>query len=626
MCGIAGIVNKKKCADVAQLIYQMSHSIKHRGPDGEGFVFFNNTLATPIFTDDTPKVNIKNLQLKFNPHIYYKDYLANIDVAFAHRRLSITDTSQTGHQPSCNHPEKYWITFNGEIYNYLNLKSELEQLGHQFVTHTESEVLLNAYKNWGKSFVKKLNGMFAFAIYDTNNNQLFMARDVAGVKPFYFVNNTNWFAFASEYKALIKPKIIPFEINYQQQMEFIINASFETSNESLFKHIQELKPGHYAYYNLNTDEYQTESYFNLNQITPTNFSTQQNIEFVEQTLIESIKQRLNVQQKLNVCLSGGLDSAIIACIIKYLNPSYHLTAFTSSFPGETIDEYDNAKQTALHCGATLQRVQPNAKGFFEEVETLNYQQDLPIWGTSTYAQYLVNKEAASMGTKILMNGQGADELFAGYHHHFYSYWNESFKIKNFLDAQKTLSNPLLHYTKQKIKQFVYIKNNHQKLFNTNVSNLSFEANKLQASLNNQLQLDFNGKLKQYLKCEDRCSMAFGIESRVPFSDDIPLINLLFSISGDQKIQQGTLKYLLREATKRYIPTTIYNNTKKIGFEAPMYQWLQPNQFEMLDTIITHLDFVNSNYMKNHFNNLLKSQTNLIFRLYSLAVWKNVFSK
>ena len=280
MCGIAGIVSKNKSVSLKDSVYAMSQSIKHRGPDGEGFVFISNERSLPVFSNDTPLVNTQSNQHSYNPKSSINAIGEDYYIAFAHRRLSIIDLSEAGHQPMCDSSGNYWLTFNGEIYNYIEIREELKLKGHQFNTQTDTEVVLEAYKEWGFSCLQRFNGMFAFSLYDKKNNHLFCARDRVGVKPFYYINTNQVFAFASEYKAFIKSNLIPFEINEAAQLDYLISANLEMSEQSLFKGITELKPSHYLVYDLASHQVDVKRYYSLPNVTSTQKSDSEIIELM----------------------------------------------------------------------------------------------------------------------------------------------------------------------------------------------------------------------------------------------------------------------------------------------------------------------------------------------------------
>lgn len=629
MCGIAGIISKTNNVSIKDTVFAMSKTIKHRGPDGEGFVFFNSNHCSAAFSNETPLVNIQNNQLPFNPNISINEIGNDFNIAFAHRRLSIIDLSASGHQPMCDNDKQYWITFNGEIFNYLELREELKLKGHIFITQTDTEVVLAAYKEWSFNCLQRFNGMFAFTIFDKKNNQLFCARDRVGVKPFYYSNQNNIFAFSSEYKAFIKSNLVQFEINEPQQFDFLVNGNLENTEQSLFKGINELKPSHYLVYNLALHTFSINQYYTLPKVT-TNNSEKEIIQVVEEKLINAIALRLRSDVEIGSCLSGGLDSSIIAGIVNHLQPNKPMKLFTAVFPNETFDETNYAKLVANHVNGNWQTVSPTADDFFKDIESLNYFQDLPIWSTSTYSQHRVMNLAAENHIKVVLDGQGADEIFAGYSHHYMALWKENFGINTFQlmkEAKVSIANPYLLFGKQLIKDCLGLSIDYNNYFNIDKKQFTKSQNQqLSNTLNQELARDYFGKLKSFLKCEDRCSMAFGIESRVPYADDIELVNYVFSIEGNKKIKQGVSKYLLREASKNYIPTQIYNRKDKIGFDTPIEKWFLPYKKQVIDSIQHSLDFVNIDYLNTNYELVLKQKPNFLVRLYSLSIWKKVYSE
>lgn len=629
MCGIAGIISKNNSVSLKETVCAMSQAIKHRGPDGEGFAFFSQTKSTPVYSNETPQINKESKSFLFNPKISLQDVDLNDSVAFAHRRLSIIDLSESGHQPMCDTQGDYWITFNGEVYNYIELREELKNKGHIFVTQTDTEVVLEAYKEWGFECLQKFNGMFAFALLDKKNNQVFCARDRVGVKPFYYSNTNSAFAFASEYKAFIKSKLIPFEINEIQQFDFIVNGNLENTEQSLFKGINELKPSHYIVYNLNTHTFIISKYFNLPEKISNTKNESEIIQSIEEKLVNAINLRLRSDVEVGSCLSGGLDSSIIAGVVKHLQPNKQMKLFTAVFPNESFDETNYAKQVSDFVGGNWKTVSPTADEFYRDIEELNYYQDLPVWSTSTYSQHRVMKLASENDIKVVLDGQGADELFGGYAHHYMALWKENLgigTIKQMHEAKQTIPNAPKLFGKALLKDALGLSVNYSEYFNSDKKQYGKSKNEKWAnSLNQQLQNDYHGRLKSYLKCEDRCSMAFGIESRVPFADDVELVNYIFSIQGSLKIKHGVSKYLLREASKNYIPNQIYARRDKIGFDTPVLKWFLPNKNHVINSIQSELDFININVLNTDFKYLLKTKPNFILKLYSFAVWKKVYS-
>ncbi len=629
MCGIAGIISKTNTVSLKDAVFAMNQAIKHRGPDGEGFAFFSKTNSVPVYSNETPSVNKERDTFLFNPKSSFQNIDTNYDFVLAHRRLSIIDLSESGHQPMCDAQGDYWITFNGEVFNYIELREELKQKGHVFVTQTDTEVVIEAYKEWGFKCLQKFNGMFAFALFDKKNNQVFCARDRVGVKPFYYSNTTDAFAFASEYKAFIKSKLVEFEINEISQFDFIVNGNLETTDQSLFKGIYELKPSHYLVYQLDNHSIKITNYYSLPHKTLSSKSDSEIIQAIEKKLLHAIDLRLRSDVEVGSCLSGGLDSSIIAGMVKHLQPDKSLKLFTAVFPNESFDETQYAKQVSDFVGGNWKTVSPTADEFFRDIESLNYYQDLPVWSTSTYTQHRVMKLAAEHGVKVLLDGQGADELFGGYSHHFMAQWKENLglaSLKQIAESKQSVLNGYALLGKTLLKDTFGLSLTYAQYFTSDKKQFGkSQSEKIAKSLNQQLRIDYHGRLKSYLKCEDRCSMAFGIESRVPFADDVELVNYVFSIEGNKKIRNGISKYLLREASKAYLPIEIYQRRDKIGFEAPVQKWLLSHQTEILDTIHQQLNFVDLNHLSKNFNQLLAQKPNFILRLYSFAVWKKVYS-
>lgn len=629
MCGIAGIISKTNTVSLKDTVFAMSQAIKHRGPDGEGFAFFSETKSMPVYSNETPQINKGNSSFLFNPFNSIHNIDDNFNLALAHRRLSIIDLSEAGHQPMCDTSGDFWIVFNGEIFNYLELKEDLKNKGHIFVTNTDTEVVLASYKEWGFECLQKFNGMFAFALYDKKNNQMFCARDRVGVKPFYYSNTNDSFSFASEYKAFIKSKLVKFEINETQQFDFIVNANLENTEQSLFNGISELKPSHYLVYNLRSHSFKLTNYYSLSKQLLNSKGEAEIIQEVEAKLVRAIQLRLRSDVEVGSCLSGGLDSSIIAGVVKHLLPNKQMKLFTAVFPNETFDETNYAKLVANHVNGNWQTVSPTGDEFFRDIETLNYFQDLPVWSTSTYAQHRVMQLAFENNVKVVLDGQGADELFAGYSHHYMALWKENLGFKTLSqikEAQQTIPNAYQLFGKQLIKDAFGLSIDYSNYFVPGKKTFGKSKNeKLASTLNEQLSIDYNGKLKSFLKCEDRCSMAFGIESRVPFADDVELVNYIFSVEGNRKIKNGISKHLLREATKQYIPQQIYNRKDKIGFESPIQKWLLPNKKQIIDTINHQLNFVNVDFLSSNFETLLKQKPDFLLRLYSFSVWKKVYS-
>jgi asparagine synthase (glutamine-hydrolysing) len=636
MCGIAGIILKQKVNfNLNQKIVAMTDALSHRGPDGEGFILAGDQTITPHF--NTLKQNYNRADINYIPKTSVQHSDLNSFLAFGHRRLSIIDLSETGHQPMCNANGKTWITFNGEIYNYLEIKADLKKNGHSFISESDTEVVLAAYKEWGFNCVEKFNGMWSFCIYDSEKQLCFASRDRLGVKPFYYINNNNLLAFSSEQKAFIKAELIAAKINNNALHNYLINGLLETNSTNFFEGINELMPGNNLVFNLKTQELKITTYYNLTEhITLTNdrLSEKELIDKIAYTFENSVKLRLRSDVEVGTCLSGGIDSSALAVTISEITKQ-PLYCFTSIFKNQSINEEHFADSVANKIKAKHFKVEPTLEGFLEEIDSLIYSQDVPIWDTSTYAQYKVMELAKKNNIKVVLDGQGADELFGGYHHHFLAKWNNLFSQGHFMSglneilaSKKTISNPLQFFIKEKIKQKKYFNKKHFEQFfkpeflkSSEIKNPSVYFN----SVNEQLVEDiYQTRLKSFLKCEDRCGMWHSVESRTPFADDIELINLLFSFNGNKKIKNGVSKYLLREVVKNKLPEEIYKRYDKKGFETPMQQWMQKLRPQLLSEIkAANFDFVNQNELEKT-DPTNSFQNKLLFKLFVLSRWQKLF--
>jgi len=636
MCGIAGIALKRENSlDISSTILSMSSAIVHRGPDGEGFMLANEAttepFASPAFNLPSKK-EIKYLpEKKINGNTFPRPR-----IGFAHRRLSIIDLSESGHQPMCSNDKKIWITYNGEIYNYLELKKELENLGCTFFSSSDTEVIIEAYKQWGQECVTHFNGMWAFCIYDVDKQIFFASRDRLGVKPFYFVDDPAYFAFASEQKAFVKSGLIKAYSNTESLYNYLINGLLETRYENFFENVEELFPGHNLVYKISSGESSIYKYYGI-QITDANEkrNDKELIEEIRNKVWNAVKIRLRSDVEVGACLSGGIDSSVI-CTVMARSITKPIHTFTSVFRNESFNEEYYADIVSKKIQSIHLKVQPTEEAFVREIDDLVYSQDVPIWDTSTYAQYKVMELAKLNGIKVVIDGQGADEMFAGYHHHFVAKWNNIRKnngvmkmIKEISSSGKTISLPFVFYAKELLKQNINLQASlHNRIFTKSfvMADIANASATYFNSVNEQLINDIEkARLKSFLKCEDRCGMWHSVESRTPFSDDVELINLMFSFNGNRKIQNGISKYLLREAAKDVLPAEIYSRYDKKGFETPMQKWVT-NLKPMMVSEINNASF--PFLKKGQVENLdmkKPAEVKLLFKLFILTRWQKVFA-
>jgi len=636
MCGIAGIVLKQKTpVDVAGKIAAMCRAIAHRGPDGEGFILANEKTVTPYF--NSVQTKFSSYDLKYIPRSPLTNSENNCSLAFGHRRLSIIDLSEAGHQPMCTPDAKSWIVFNGEIYNYIELKKELQYLGYSFLTESDTEVILMCYKHWGFECVKKFNGMWAFCIYDSEKQICFASRDRLGVKPFYYISDQQVFAFASEQKAFIKSGLIEAKMNAKALHAYLVNGTLESETNNFFDGVEELFPGNNLVYDIKNKEIKISKYYKIEiNNTNDNLSEEKLIKKIKDKLYHSVKLRLRSDVEVGTCLSGGIDSSVLSGLM-YEILGKEIFCFTSVFRDQPFNEEKFADLVAEKIKAKHKKVEPDGKGFLNDLDDLIYSQDVPIWDTSTYAQYKVMQLAAQNNIKVVLDGQGADELFAGYHHHFVAKWNNLFynrenmeAIKEMKASKKTIDSPFVFYAKEKIKQKTNLNLAACKQFYKSDFTNSFDIINPSVyfnSVNDQMLHDIEkARLKSFLKCEDRCGMWHGVESRTPFSDDVELIDLMFSFNGNKKIKNGVSKYLLREAAKNVLPQPVYERYDKKGFETPMKKWLTEFRPTMLEEVnALNADFINYNNL-NKINTMSFNELKMLFKLFILVRWKKVFAR
>jgi asparagine synthase (glutamine-hydrolysing) len=471
-------------------------------------------------------------------------------------------------------------------------------------------------------------------------NNFFLSRDRLGVKPLYYLHNSELFAFASEQKAFVKSGLIKAQMSKRALHAYLLSDELENCPDNFFEGISELWPGQNITFDPGTHTFSYNFYFERKKIESkvnNDRSDDELIALTKEQLTKTIKLRLRSDVEVGTCLSGGIDSSIIAGIMaKEAQKPVH--CFTSVFKNGATNEEKYADLLSNHIHAKHAKTEPNVQEFEKDIDDLVYALDAPIWDTSTYAQFRVMRLAKENGIKVVLDGQGADELFAGYHHHFISQWDQTLRengpvtwMKEISVSEESIPKPYAFLSKQKTKQyfpgttqtpFKLLKQEFVDLYPITNSN-AFAKN-----VNEQLIADLGYKrLKSFLRCEDRCGMWHSVESRTPFSDDPQLIHLMFSFNGKRKIHKGVSKYFLREATKDILPKEIYERKDKVGFETPMKSWvieLLPKMMQEIET--ANFDFVDITSLKQNFNRKKMAHIKMLFKLFVLARWKVVFAQ
>jgi len=508
------------------------------------------------------------------------------NIGFGFLRLSILDLSLLGHQPMFDESKKFMIIHNGEVYNYLELRNELEKKGYKFKSNTDTEVILYSFIEWGENCLNKFNGMWAFAIYNLENKNVFISRDRFGVKPLYYVHNDKFFAFSSEIKPLLsilenKPKP-----NEQLIFDFLVFNRSDYSEETFFEPIKKLQHGHCIV--INKNNYKIKKWYDLNESVLNTNGFQKPEEFRD-LLNNSILLRLRSDVPVGVNLSGGLDSSsIMSLLIK--NSNQDIKSFSAIY-GKNVfgdeSKYIYEFKDTVH---NMFFIKPNAETLANDYETFIYANEEPIPDTSPYAQFKV-MELAKENVVVLLNGQGADEQLGGYKYFFGSYFKELLYRFELINLFKEIKNYIIiHKDKIGIESFVFsfvddyvkykiaILRNRTPLngyFKKRFIKNSYIADKIfnVKSLNEALLNHFEYKLEHLLKWEDRNSMWFSLETRLPFLD-YRLVEKTLASKAELKIKNGMTKVILRDAMKDIMPENIRNRVDKVGFATPLNDWLR----------------------------------------------------
>ncbi len=545
----------------------MSDTLAHRGPDGEGLW-----------------INERNT------------------VGFSHRRLAIIDLSDAGAQPM-HYLNRYSIVYNGEIYNYKEIRSDLQKAGYHFTTESDTEVILAAYNFYKEDCVKYFDGMFSFAIWDDVTQTLFCARDIFGEKPFYYFIDKDVFVFASEMKALWA---IGINKNIDEKMMVNYLAIGQVQNASnkshtFYKNIYALSSAHIGLLSINDMHFTLTKYRDINKEHTIKISEADAIEKVQILLTKSVNHRLRSDVAVGSSLSGGIDSSTIAYLIQQQNlknQQGNFKTFSAVFPGFENDESVFIDQLCESFQLQNYTVTPSAEGLIKDFDKLCYHQEEPFTSSSIYAQYKVYELAAANNIKVLLDGQGADETFAGYtkYLHWYlqeltghSKFNEAKKErlnfkKNNINIKWDIKNKIAAYlpshTSMALEKREYNKIIDNEVINTELLN-AIKGNEwagiskpVVTKLNDILYHNtMQHGLEELLRYADRNSMAHGTEVRLPFLN-FEMVKFIFSLPSSFKIKEGFTKSILRKTMQDKLPDNILWNTKKIGFETPQKSWME----------------------------------------------------
>jgi asparagine synthase (glutamine-hydrolysing) len=645
MCGITGICNFDGAfkPEYPEYIRKMTDSIQHRGPDDEGFLAVNSVEQKAyLLAGKGSHVERQRIE-NFNKPA---------DLFLGQRRLSIIDLSASGHQPMPNEDGSIWVVHNGEVYNYLELRTELEGLGHRFESQTDTEVILHAYEEWGTKCLSRFNGMWAFGIIDLKAKRIFCSRDRVGVKPFYYTYNRKRFCFASEIKAILEVDGFLVEPNEQIIADYLFSGLLDHTEETFFNNIYQLKPGEYLL--IEEGRLTVRSYWD---IEPRELRLSRDDDYAErfyELLKDSVRLRLRSDVPIGTCLSGGLDSSAIVCLANQLmfegiliDPKVigeRQKTFSSCFEDPTYDERRFIEMVIRRTGAEKNYTFPCGEKLLEALPKLIWHQDEPFGSTGIYAQWEVMKLAKKRGVTVLLDGQGGDELLGGYLPSFYHLFNEEFKhrrwrrlwreMKGFRKYHATmLAGILSHGIFSRFWNAIgnkidWAQEAFQKKFLRNFSLPS----KFENELDNYLYRCFrSATLPRLLHYEDRNSMAFSMEARTPFLD-FRLVEYIFSLPPNQKIKEGVTKGILRNAMRGTLPEEIRNRMDKMGFVTPDDVWFRTVLKDKIRRILYSKSFADRGYfvvdkVKEVFEDCCRGKRNIgltLWRWVNLELWFRIF--
>ena len=600
MCGITGIIGlNTKHTDPAAMV-RMTDEIAHRGPDGEGFLITNAPEYCLHLQQQRPSALVVASQHKSQ-------------VVLGHRRLSIVDLSTSASQPMTEISERYWIVFNGEIYNHVALREELRQKGYGFKTdHSDTEVILQAYACWGIECLQKFNGMWAFCIWDTQENSFFLARDRAGKKPIYYTNHDHNFYFASELKALLVNPSIPRELDNKAVYDYLTYMMVPAPG-TVFKGINKLPAAHYIMFKPG-EEIQLKRYWSaFNDAPMLKLSENEIMEGIRERIYEAARLRMIADVEVGVLLSGGLDSSInLACLSKYANKP--IKAFSVGFANRKgyKNEFEYAAKVAKQFNAEYHELTLTENDFLDFFPEMVYYQDEPIADTANIPIYYIAKTARKNGVKVLLGGEGSDELFVGY-----ELWKLSRQFANAFEGKpnKAAFVSFLHRNSPASGKRLFYFNWYEKVRNKQPIFWSGTELRSEQQKKKMLSAEFLESLGDYNSFEpmrafyenyrltesrekydwmtavdlqyrlpdlllarlDRMLMAASVEGRNPFLD-VNLIEYAMKIPAEMKTNNGQEKSILKKAFEGILPQDIIYRSKD-SFTVPLDHLFNSKEFK-----------------------------------------------
>lgn len=560
-------------------------------------------------------------------------------VAMGHTRLSIIDLSSAGHQPMVSKDGKFSIVFNGEIYNYLELRSDLMAMGHEFVSNSDTEVLLTAWRQWGAECLPRLVGMFAFAVLDKISGTLTCVRDAFGIKPFFYTKEQDAFFFASEIPAIKALKRQKLALNWQRAYDYLVHGDYDSSAESFVEDVFHLQPGHALTVDLTTGNAAIPSRWwkpSIQERTDLNF--QQAAELVRESFLESIRLHLRSDVAIGAALSGGIDSSAVVCAIRHIEPDVPINTFSYIARDSSISEETWVDRINGHVGAKAHKVTVSAAELGADLDEMIRVQGEPFGGTSIYAQFRVFRLARESGVTVTLDGQGADELLAGYNGYpgqrirsllekgrvgeawdflnAWAQWPGRSRMAGAKRAVAELTGGRLYHALRRFNGMRDIPTwiNAETLVERGIIRRYPRQRAVEAENGRRVAAELALSLTQrglpaLLRHGDRNSMRFSVESRVPFLTT-KIANLVLSLPEEYLIsQEGQTKHVFRAAMRGIVPDQILDRRDKIGFETPEQQWLKTlgQQARKWLEEDPGLPFLNMNVVRETFDRMLNGR-------------------
>lgn len=623
MCGFVGIINKNGALPDEFELRRMAQTIHHRGPDEDGILIEG---AIGLF----------------------------------HKRLSIIDLA-TGQQPMTYN--ECTIVFNGEIYNYVELRNELKKKGHNFRTTSDTEVILHLYEEYGDCFVELLNGMFAFLIYDRNKKRLFIAKDHFGIKPLYWFHNQEVILLGSEIKALLSHTAVQATVDNNNLYEYL-TFQFVMGEGTMFADINKIQAGHFVTINLENWDVREVKYWSPNFKIDKFHTEEYFVVELRKILEETISQQLRSDVPLGTYLSGGLDSSFVTIMASHFMDK-PLKSFTGAFrEGPEFNELEYAREVAQRTNSELFEIFPTEQEFIDTLPKLIYHLDEPVAGPGLFPQYIVSKKA-SEHVKVILGGQGGDEIFGGYARYMIAYLEQAIKgaifetneeeehivslksilpnlpslrqyvpmMKNFwsdgaFEAMDRRYYNLLNRM-QTTNQFLkddFLSGRNDKLIFDKFS-VYFNNSDTKSYFNKMTHFDMFGSLPGLLQVEDRVSMSVSIESRVPLLDR-RIVDLISRMPAGMKFRGGEMKYLLKKAIRDVMPEKIFDRKDKMGFPVPLHIWTKNKAKPfIMDVLLSKKAKERGIIDTRHVENLINNEQPFgrgLWGLLSLELWYNEF--